>query len=500
VRGLLALIAIVLGAAPPLAVAQDVVSSSAPDAIAVTIYRAPNRSADQEIDRAWLQGYALVTEQRTIAIPAGHATIRFEGVAAGILAESAIVTGLPQGVREKNLDADLLSPRSLFARSFGRPVTIRREIGEKIVEERAIIRSGVDGAAILQTKEGFEAVDCSPQPDSLVYDQVPVGLPAKPTLSIETDSPRAGHATVTLSYLAWGFDWQANYVATLRQDGHHADLTAWVTMASSDTTSFTNAEAMVVAGKVKREDSAPYRGDRTSDAMIVFRCFDRPAEYIGPMQQRGELRRLSAFAAADANIVVTARRAARQEDLGDLKLYRVPDRTTVAAMAQKQVALLERRSVPVDIVYVARVSSGDNVAKPMIVLRAVNRKEKGLGLPLPAGAVAVFQPRDGVPLLVGEGSLDDKAIGEDVEITVAQATQVTAEIINTASAVDRNDYVLTVRNANPFPIRFEAAFPIDTPQRMSAGIELARKNGRDLWAIEVPANGTREFRYGRSSR
>ena len=54
----------------------------------------------------------------------------------------AIVAGLPSGVREKNLDADLLAPYSLYARHVGRPVTIRRTIKGRSVEERAIIRSG----------------------------------------------------------------------------------------------------------------------------------------------------------------------------------------------------------------------------------------------------------------------------------------------------------------------------------------------------------------------
>ena len=182
------LIAVTAFLAAPLA-AQTI--SPAPDKVAVTIYRAPDRSADEAIDRDWLRGYALITEQRRVHVPAGRSVLRFEGVAAGILPESAIVTGLPQGVREKNLDADLLSPRSLFARSFGRPVTIRREIAKKVVEVPGVIRSGPDGAAILQTKDGFEAVDCGPQSDSLVYGAVPPGLSAKPTLSVELDSPAA---------------------------------------------------------------------------------------------------------------------------------------------------------------------------------------------------------------------------------------------------------------------------------------------------------------------
>ena len=241
--------------------------SPAPDTVAVTIYRAPDRPAAEAIDRDWLQGYALITEQRRVRVPAGRSVLRFEGVAAGILPESAIVTSLPQGVREKNLDADLLSPRSLFARSFGRPVMIRREIAKKIVELPGIIRSGPDGAAILQTKDGFEAVNCGPQTDSLIYPEVPAGLSAKPTLSVELDAPAAAEVTVTLSYLAWGFDWQANYVATLRPGGQSADLIAWVTLASSDTTSFAKAETMVVAGKVKREDRVPYRGSDEAEEL-----------------------------------------------------------------------------------------------------------------------------------------------------------------------------------------------------------------------------------------
>ncbi|ODP37662.1 DUF4139 domain-containing protein [Sphingomonas turrisvirgatae] len=247
--------------------AQEVQTSSAPDSLAVTIYRAPDRSADEKIGRHGLRGYALISETRTIRIPAGRATIRFEGVASGILPESAIVTGLPQGVREKNLGGDLLSAASLYSRGYARPVTLRRTRGGRTVEERAIIRSGPAGAAIVETARGFEVLNCGPTDDALAYDAVPPGLSAKPTLSIETDSPQAGTAIVTLSYLAWGFDWQANYIARLNEDekggAKTIDLFAWVTLASTDLTSFENAQTMVIAGKINRTTnrlSNPYDG------------------------------------------------------------------------------------------------------------------------------------------------------------------------------------------------------------------------------------------------
>ena len=378
----------------PTAAKAQPVTSPGPDAVSVSIYRAPDRGPQSEMRLSWLQGYALITETRTVRIPAGRGMIRFEGVAAGILPESAIVTGLPTGVREKNLDADLLSPRSLFSRGLGRPVTLRRTREGRVSEEQAVIRSGPDGAAILQTREGFVAVDCGGR-DTLIYDGVPPGLAAKPTLSIETESSREGQVTLTLSYLAWGFDWQANYVATMRPGGKSADLFAWVTLASGDTTSFSDAKTMVIAGKPNRE-----HGDTRPDRVpteLVLQCLAYPEvansypRAVGAPPPPPPPAPVAMMARAEAmDIVVTGARVT-QEDLGDLKLYRVPQATTVAANSQKQVAMLERQSVPVDVLYRSRIY-GDSVSTPSMVVRAQNRKEKGLGVPLPQGPVAVFEP------------------------------------------------------------------------------------------------------------
>jgi hypothetical protein len=45
-----------------------------------------------------LGGFALVTETRTVSLPAGENRLRFPGVADGIEPASAILAGLPGGV------------------------------------------------------------------------------------------------------------------------------------------------------------------------------------------------------------------------------------------------------------------------------------------------------------------------------------------------------------------------------------------------------------------
>jgi hypothetical protein len=51
-----------------------------------------------------------------------------------------------------------------------------------------------------------------------------------------------------------------------------------------------------------------------------------------------------------------------QEQLGDLKLYRVPERTTVASRQSKQVRLLDRLGIPVTRVYGADLADDEYAA------------------------------------------------------------------------------------------------------------------------------------------
>src|SRR3546814_1334243 len=85
-----------------------------------------------------------------------------------MIAVSAIGTGLPGGVVQKNRDAALLAPASLLDGSLGNRVHIRRTDGAtgKVTEEEAIIHSGAAGAVVLQTAAGYEALRCTGLPET----------------------------------------------------------------------------------------------------------------------------------------------------------------------------------------------------------------------------------------------------------------------------------------------------------------------------------------------
>ncbi|MEG8027143.1 hypothetical protein [Sphingomonas aerolata] len=232
--------------------AQTTVTSSAPDRVSLTVYRAPYGRGAMTLQ--YLGGFALVTETRRVRLPRGPAVLRFEGVAHGIVPVSAVIDGLPGGTIEKNRDARLLSPASLVDGTLGRDVTLTRtdRATGRPTSEPATIVAGPAPGVILRTATGIETLRCSGLAERLAFAGVPGGLSSKPALSVTTISPAARTVTVRLSYLASGFDWRASYVAALAANGRTVDLFAWLTLANSNPEVFPKAEVQAVAGRLNR--------------------------------------------------------------------------------------------------------------------------------------------------------------------------------------------------------------------------------------------------------
>jgi hypothetical protein len=330
-------------------------------------------------------------------------------------------------------------------------------------------------------------------------------------LSVRTRAAAPVDAEVTLSYLATGFDWQANYIAELSDDERRIKLFAWLTLGSQDETSFPNADTQAVAGRVNytRAEVPPAEGGplelrcwpsaTTSDIPLeelqVFDVSDGEAIVVtGSRIQRREL----SPPPAPVSAVAEAAMVAQQEELGDLKLYRIPEPVTVAAKSQKQVALLVRQGVQVREVYRTRLDPGDTdgqSATRYLVTR--NRVAEGLGLPLPSGGLALFTRRDGRLFLSGQGRVNDRAIGDDVEIAFANSPSVQSRVEQVRSDPNGRwiDYRLTVSNDQRRPIRLEVEFARPDDTRLVPGTRLTERDGYPLWTVTVPANGTATLRY-----
>jgi len=500
------------------AFAREAVEASAPSALAVTLYRDPSRGPDEEMDRDWPRGFAMITETRQVTLPAGESTVRFSGVAEGMVAVSAIVTGLPGGTIEKNRNADLLSPAALVDGTLGNRVTITRTnpaTGEA-ASESAVVRTRADGGLVLQTAEGFEAVRCSGLPEKLTFDRVPAGLSAQPVFSVDTRSAEGGTYTVELTYLAWGFDWQAHYVAHLEEPGRSdriaLRLMSWLTLLNDNGQSFPDAELLVVAGRLNVVSDFDALSDPPEARPLRLTCYPlgstaagTPENYPPPPSPPAPVPMMS------DSIVVTAQRAAGfaassplaviavEEAVGDLKLYRVPERVTVSAKGLKQVAFLDRDSVEGRLLYTTRCTPSDNSEEAVptaMLLATVNDRKHGLGMALPMGGITLFEPGAAGDLLIGENRLRDHAEGQDVEIGLGESSQVFAQC-TAPEARERERWSprVVLTNANRAPAKVRVVLGRSADWRFTGLRGTSVKDGEVIVETTVPGNGRRELAW-----
>jgi hypothetical protein len=506
------------------------VRAAAPSDLAVTIYRAPERgSGSIDLDR--LQGFALITETRSVQLSPGESRVRFEDVADGIEPASALVTGLPGVLVEKDREGALLSPAALMAASVGKQVELWRTTRRGGPLERlpgTLIAD--DEGVVFQSAQGIEALRCSGMPETVSFTGR-TSLYAHPTLSVLVRTAKATTGQITLSYLARGFDWAANYSATVAADGRTLDLGAWVTLANGNGTSFPRAQTQVIAGRVNREQAVPEPTDAGGPLLVT--CWPRGSTSDSPQllvmavaQPLGGLKKYAEFimaAAAPApalqEVMVTGARRVIEEQLGDLKLYRVPERTTVASRESKQVRLLDRSHVPFSIVYRADIIRGtENFAPAERLLRTRNTTANHLGLPLPSGQIAVFGFNHGERLFEHEAGFEDLAIGEEIEIIAGESADVQYRVVTEEATVDsrtaRSIPLLPgwqlraiegqvgeleradITNARPASIEVELRLQLAAGEAVvRADHALHMQHGKPTFSVTIPARSTATVRY-----
>lgn len=481
--------------------------SEAPDRVSVTIYRAGPANTAALRDARPDEGLALVTETRTIDLPAGRSVVTFRGVADRIVPQTAAVEGMAAELLERNTDYDLLSPASLLAKSVGRTVRLVRtdRASGKVVETAAVVRAAPSGV-VLETEHGIEALGCANLPERIVVDGLPRGLAERATLSMAVEAKSAGPRKVRLSYLTTGLSWSADYVATLSDDGRSLDLHGWITLANMSETRFGDAPTQVVAGDLSRDDDT--RPIEPSRNVVSKACWaePRPPQPAPPMPMPAPMALGRMADSGIEEIVVSAARV-RESDLGDYKLYTLPEPTTVAARQIKQVAFLSQPKAAVRRLYEFKTTISDigedQDDSPRVVLRLDNKREAGLGRPLPAGVVAVMEKGpDGRLVLAGEHQLDDDVpVGLTRDLTIGQAMDVSVRptLLSETERGERTRYEIEVEavNAKDQAILLEYRHQ---PQGVGFKVKGGRrpsetKAGAPLWALSMPARSRQVFRY-----
>lgn len=504
----------------------DVVSP-APDAVRVTIYRPSNPTESTYNDGSGERsagGLVMVSETRSVELPAGTSRIVFLGVADAIVPQTAAIEGLQGTIIESNFDYDLLTPGAVIAKSQGervRLVRTDRKTG-RTIEREAILRTGPQGI-VLEIDGKTEALNCSGLDEKLIFPRIPPGLADEPRLSMTVRAAAAGRHQVQLSYLALGMDWSADYVARIDADDRTLDLTGWLTLVNRSGTTFANTPAEVVAGNLARDEQetqppGPTTVTETPACWPIGQFGTVRGEIGDRMFKRASPEAPMAMGLANSSaiqeVAVTGSRVplAAMRELGDYKLYAVPEPTTIAARQSKQVQFLNQTRVPFTRVYRFKVDEAsimhDNdfmPRRPTSLLRLQNKKSDGLGKPLPAGVVSVMETGGAGPVLAGQDKVDDTPVGLPFELELGRAMDIWIEPrVTREETVETGDHdeqrvTIEVRlgNDKPVPVTLEYRQPSEREnfRIVSESHSHILKEGTSQWTFRLRPGGRAILRY-----
>ncbi|HXW61479.1 MAG TPA: DUF4139 domain-containing protein [Candidatus Acidoferrales bacterium] len=390
---------------------------------------------------------ALVRDVRRVHLEPGVLPLRFEDVAASIMPATVHFRSLTDpaklNVVEQNYEYDLLDPQKLLQKYVGREITlVQRETdagSTKWVEAKALLLSDNNGPV---WKIGNEIVT-GMAAESYRFPDLPDNLYSRPTLIWTLDNRGAGAQQVEASYLANNISWSADYVLTVGRDEKMADLDGWVTLVNNSGASYHDATLQLVAGEVHRTPQA----EAVMRDMVV-------KEMSAPAAKPGF----------------------EQEPFSEFHLYSLGRRTSIENSESKQVSLLSKTNIPVEKYlsvegqpYYFRNPQGIGNAIPQpvrVFYRFRNDEKSGLGMPLPAGTVRVYQAdRKGAIEFGGEDTIQHTPKDEALRIYVGNAFDVICERKQTdykklASNLYELEYEITLRNHKDSAVNVEVREPV----------------------------------------
>ena len=426
---------------------------------------------------------ALVRDVRTLQLPHGSFDLKFMDIAATVNPATVHFRSLTEPARvsvlEQNYEYDLLEPDKLLRKYVGRDVTLvrlRQDAGATREEEVKARLLSFNNAPVWQIGSeivtGFHA-------DHIRFPELPGNLYSRPTLIWTLNNDGTARHRVEASYLATNLAWNADYVLTVARDDRGADIDGWVTLTNGSGTSFRNARLQLVAGDLNRVRQV--LGRMAADA-LVERSAGAPASMT-------------------------------QESFSDYHLYTLERKTTINNSETKQVSMLGATNFPVRKRYIVdgQAFYYRNAQHPGSPLKDVvqvyyqfkNEEGAGLGMPMPAGVVRVYQSDSkGGTHFVGEDRIDHTPKGETLNLKIGNAFDVVSErkqvdFEKIASNVYEVEYEVVLRNHKTTPVTVEVNEPIGGTWRILRSSHEWTKT--DAWAaqfnVPVAPDGASTLRY-----
>jgi hypothetical protein len=337
------------------------------------------------------ENLGVVKDRRNFSITSGLSELRFTDVASLIEPTSVHLRPLGKSTLEilwQDYRFDLVSTEKLLERYVDQPIEVATKDDQV---KRGTLLSYDAASLVLQEAGGGLTLLNRAEVRQVGLKEVPKGLITRPTLVWRLRSGGGGDQPLEVSYMTGGMNWHAEYVAVINEAGSSLDLQGWASVENRSGATFDDAKIKLVAGTIhragpERPQPIPYERGIMADAMMK-------------MEERGFF---------------------------EYHLYEVPLRATLANNEVKQLGLLQGSGIKSTKKFT--YDAQKDAKQVMVTVEFENAAASGLGMPLPAGIVRVFQrDKDESLELAGEDRIGHTPKNETVRISVGGAFDITAE-------------------------------------------------------------------------
>jgi len=431
------------------------------------------------------QDFAQVNEVRTVGLLDGTARVGLTQVSQQ-LDQSSLIYDWPDTssaqVTSTTYDLGSLSGQSLLEQLVGREVALvyRGDNGREGARQNGILEVAAPGNIVVRVGDTLVV-----NPNAAI--ETAAGeVATMPRLTAFVQNGKREDVPLTVSYMTRGLSWGADYVLTLDPGTEPADLECWATVTNNTGIDFPAAKIKFVAGAPNRNVVATK--PKVRDNELVERR--APAEFT-----RG-----NAGGEWDSKLVPV--------QMGELIAYPYESKATLRNNQTNRVLMMDAPNVTVARDYAVRlpyyaVTDPQQRLKATLSLAFKNTDEAGLGKPLPAGSVRVYEPvKGGAPNYIGAAAIGNTPKDDRIDLTLTEVFNVFARAKTTETKkLDKKrtqyTYEVTVNNEKdkPLDVRVVRDF-YGTWTITNESLKSTRPSAASAqWLVTVPAGGSTVLTY-----
>ena len=389
----------------------------------LTIYSGDYDAVAQSEGQPGGPGFALVERRLGFDLKSGDNDVSLGGLPGALDASSVLLR--PSGsasVRGQRFDFAVAGQDELLRRAIGQTVSVEQAIGNEHQTYTGTLIAAGNG---LTLRLGDGRIKVLSNFSSFELPRMPDGVVNEPTLRWSLASSGAGRQDFTLSYATAGLAWRAEYLVNAAGQGQDCrmDMEGAAMVVNRSGADFRDVMLTLVAGEPNRTQAS------------------------GPQPMM----------MAKATRAMVADSAPAPQASGEYQAYKLPNAGTLPQGSVQRLPLVnpakgiacERRYetsssqgdwMPPTPIIDANYAAGSGQPQPVVAtLRFKNSKAAGLGVPLPAGRVRMFEGED----FLGEANLDHTAANRDVALTIGNVFDLSAERTREDFKLDRNGRTMT---------------------------------------------------------